>query len=83
MGRSIPKSVCIDGIENTKPGGSPEERVYEIELITPMYGGGVVAGVNEQDRPVRVPSVRGNLRFWWRATRGTAFTRSSPHARRS
>ena len=74
MGRSIPKSVCIDGIENTKPGGSPEERVYEIELITPMYGGGVVAGVNEQERPIRVPSIRGQLRFWWRATRGTAFT---------
>lgn len=50
-----------------------EEKTYSIKLITPMYGGGVVAGVNEQDRPVRVPSVRGNLRFWWRATRGTAF----------
>ena len=76
MGRSIPKSVCIDGIKSTGPGGSPEERVYEyeIDLITPMYGGGVVAGVNEQERPIRVPSIRGQLRFWWRATRGTAFT---------
>jgi len=73
MGRSVPETVCIDGIENTKPGGSPEERVYEIELITPMYGGGVEAGVNEQERPIRVPSIRGQLRFWWRATRGTAF----------
>ena len=73
MGRSIPKSVCIDGMDSGAV-GSQKEQVYRIELITPMYGGGVVAGVNEQDRPVRVPSVRGNLRFWWRATRGTAFT---------
>lgn len=74
MGRSVPETVCIDGIESIGPGGSSEERVYEIELITPMYGGGVVAGVNEQERPIRVPSIRGQLRFWWRATRGTAFT---------
>lgn len=74
MGRSVPETVCIDGIESIGPGGSPEERVYEIELITPMYGGGVVAGVNEQERPIRVPSIRGQLRFWWRATRGTVFT---------
>lgn len=75
MGRSVPETVCIDGIKSTGPGGSPEERVYEyeIDLITPMYGGGVVAGVNEQERPIRVPSIRGQLRFWWRATRGTAF----------
>ena len=49
------------------------EVTYSIKLITPMYGGGVTAGVNDQKRPVRVTSVRGNLRFWWRATRGTAF----------
>ena len=70
MGRSIPKAVCIDGIENTKPGGSPEERVYEIELITPMYGGGVVAGVVDEEMPVRATSIRGQLRFWWRLLYG-------------
>ena len=42
MGRSVPETVCIDGIESIGPGGSLEERVYEIELITPMYGGVVV-----------------------------------------
>lgn len=73
MGRSVPKSVCIDGVD-PGAGRSQKEQVYQIELITPMYGGGVVAGVNEQERPIRVPSIRGQLRFWWRATRGTAFT---------
>lgn len=72
MGRSVPKSVCIDGIKSTGPGGSPEERVYEyeIDLITPMYGGGVVAGVVDEEMPVRATSVRGQLRFWWRLLYG-------------
>ena len=70
MGRSVPETVCIDGIENTKPGGSPEERVYEIELITPMYGGGVVAGVVDEEMPVRATSIHGHLRFWWRLLYG-------------
>ena len=70
MGRSVPETVCIDGIESTGPGGSPEERVYEIELITPMYGGGVVAGVVDEEMPVRVTAIRGHLRFWWRLLYG-------------
>ena len=70
MGRSVPETVCIDGIESTGPGGSLEERVYEIELITPMYGGGVVAGVVDEEMPVRATSIRGHLRFWWRLLYG-------------
>ena len=70
MGRSVPETVCIDGIESIGPGGSPEERVYEIELITPMYGGGVVAGVVDEEMPVRATSIHGHLRFWWRLLYG-------------
>ena len=43
MGRSIPKSVCIDGVD-PGAGRSQKEQVYQIELITPMYGGGVETG---------------------------------------
>ncbi|GHS92403.1 hypothetical protein AGMMS50276_00210 [Synergistales bacterium] len=50
-----------------------ESRSFDIELITPLYGGGTVAGVNDSDFPVRPTSVRGQLRFWWRATRGARF----------
>ncbi|NLL37565.1 MAG: type III-B CRISPR module RAMP protein Cmr1, partial [Fretibacterium sp.] len=55
-----------------KKGG--EEVSYTIKVVTPMYGGGAEAGVNDADNPVRAASVRGHLRFWWRATRGTAFS---------
>lgn len=74
MGRCISlPPVSDEELKKIAARRTEEEKTYTIKLITPMYGGGVVAGENEQDRPVRVPSVRGNLRFWWRATRGTAF----------
>lgn len=46
---------------------------YTIELITPMFGGGHEAGEIETDPEmvIRGSSIRGHLRFWWRATRGT------------
>lgn len=44
------------------------ERDYE--LITPLFGGGVKAGEVDSYTPIRGTSIRGQLRFWWRATRG-------------
>lgn len=67
MSRNISHRVNIVHPPDVKPA----EVVYDIEVITPLYGGGVEAGVNEQSRPIRTTSIRGNLRFWWRATRGT------------
>jgi CRISPR-associated protein Cmr1 len=49
------------------------EKTFDIELITPLYGGGAEAGKNESTFPIRPSSVRGHLRFWWRATRGARF----------
>jgi CRISPR-associated protein Cmr1 len=47
-----------------------ETRVYPIRLITPMFGGGVEAGEPDATLPIRGTSIRGQLQFWWRATRG-------------
>lgn len=49
-------------------------RSYDIELITPMFGGGVEPRVNDPIFPIRTTAIRGQLRFWWRATRGRHFT---------
>lgn len=38
----------------------------EITVATPMAGGGFEAGEVDRKRPVRVPSIRGHLRYWWR-----------------
>lgn len=57
-----PISRATDGLVH-------EERTYR--FLTPVFGGGVrVDGhIKPADTvtPVRVPSIRGQLRFWWRA----------------
>lgn len=45
----------------------------QYELITPLFGGGVKANVVDTDNPIRGTSVRGQLRFWWRAICGGRF----------
>jgi len=42
----------------------------EYRLITPLFGGGVRPGEADPVTTVRGSTVRGQLRFWWRATRG-------------
>lgn len=39
---------------------------YECLLVTPLFGGGVVAGQVDQRMPIRASAIRGQLRFWWR-----------------
>jgi CRISPR-associated protein Cmr1 len=45
-------------------------KIYNIQIITPIFGGGVKASENDPMTPIRPSSIRGHLRFWWRATRG-------------
>jgi CRISPR-associated protein Cmr1 len=46
------------------------EKKIEIEIITPLFGGGVEPGENDPITLIRGTSIRGQLRFWWRATLG-------------
>ncbi len=62
------------------PGSPPEvtpqelaaviTQVREYQLITPLFGGGAVAGETDPITTIRGSEVRGQLRFWWRAYRG-------------
>lgn len=36
------------------------------ELVTPMYGGGVISTKVDEKMPIRASAIRGQLRFWWR-----------------
>jgi CRISPR-associated protein Cmr1 len=59
-----------------KPGGMPPKlaqamnsglcKSFRVELITPLYGGGVETGKPDEAMPIRVSAIRGQLRFWWR-----------------
>ncbi len=42
-----------------------------IHVITPMIGAGVNPRANDPVTLIRPSSIRGQLRFWWRATAGT------------
>lgn len=53
-----------------KPDWTKTTRVYKV--ITPLWGGGVVANVNDPVTLIRGSSIRGHLRFWWRALRGNS-----------
>ncbi len=48
-------------------------QIRQYELITPLFGGGVDPGVTDPVTLIRGTSIRGHLRFWWRATRGGQF----------
>lgn len=65
MQREIP-----DVPKGWKPPKPESGRSYEIELITPMVGGGATAGKVDPDFPIRRTAIRGHLRHWWRLIRG-------------
>jgi CRISPR-associated protein Cmr1 len=77
MGRK-PKIEIPEGDVSTYKKNNPNhismERVYT--LITPMIGGGVEAGKVDTEMPIRATSIRGQLRFWWRATQWLRFNGS-------
>ena len=66
--KNIPQCPKAPGIVE-----SENVRVYAIELVTPMFGGGVSSGVNDPCLPIRPTSIRGQLQFWWRATVGAQY----------
>lgn len=61
-----------------------DERTYR--FLTPVFGGGVRVDGHfkpaDPRTPVRVPSIRGQLRFWWRACNPARCTSSEDLARR-
>ncbi|GIV10791.1 MAG: hypothetical protein KatS3mg020_0282 [Fimbriimonadales bacterium] len=45
----------------------------ELQLITPMFGGGYKTREVDLVMPIRPAAIRGHLRFWWRATAGAQY----------
>lgn len=46
----------------------------QLQLITPMFGGGYKTREVDPLMPIRPAAIRGHLRFWWRATAGAQYT---------
>lgn len=54
---------------NLQP-GQVITQIRQYSVITPIFGGGVHPGESDPLTVVRGSSIRGQLRFWWRASRG-------------
>ncbi len=70
MPRSVPAPPTIPESEKNHPG--KETRTYTIHVVTPIFQGGAIAKRGDDITPIRGFGVRGQLRFWWRATQGAA-----------
>lgn len=64
--------------------GGPElaELSVHIKVVTPILGGGVLTRSLDDVDVIRVPSVRGHLRFWWRALYAQMFANAEELHRR-
>ena len=56
----------FDGLNEALQDHAVPWHTLHCELITPMYGGGVVSTKVDEHMPIRASSIRGQLRFWWR-----------------
>ncbi|MDD3622509.1 MAG: type III-B CRISPR module RAMP protein Cmr1 [Methanofollis sp.] len=72
---TIPREMPGFPSELKKPDSHPDTvtKTCTIEVITPLFGGGYEAGKVDPEMPIRASSIRGHLRFWWRATRGARY----------
>lgn len=55
----------------------------KVELVTPQLGGGAEARKADPEQWLRAASVRGALRFWWRALFAGNYTKDELHAAES
>lgn len=62
----IPKVEVPKRPGNVDPWHDYESLQYEIEVVTPIMGGGAEANKAEECFAVRPSEIRGHLRFWWR-----------------
>ena len=66
--------IPVDRAKHTD-GHYPDFLVWEetVRAITPIFGGGATPGTTDPVTVIRPSSIRGHLRFWWRATQGARF----------
>jgi CRISPR-associated protein Cmr1 len=60
--RAIPKEAPPQIAQSAR---MDDVRTYQ--FLTPVFGGGVAVKESDPVTPMRIASIRGQLRFWWRA----------------
>jgi CRISPR-associated protein Cmr1 len=67
----MPRTIKIPAPTLTEP--KLETWTLKLKTITPVFGGSATPREVDQQNPVRSASVRGHLRFWWRAVVGRQY----------
>ncbi len=80
MNRTIPPAA--PAFEDLPPRRSPStgsrsDFAVSLAIATPILGGGYQTRALDDVDTIRVPTVRGHLRFWWRALSAGRFERSA------
>lgn len=68
----MPRAIPIPPPEHKTP--TLETWTLELKTLTPLFGGSATPREVDPENPVRAASVRGHLRFWWRAVAGGRYT---------
>ncbi|MCL2011306.1 MAG: type III-B CRISPR module RAMP protein Cmr1 [Cystobacterineae bacterium] len=69
-----PKLRAIESfLKKRREEAEQNKKTYVIEVVTPMFGGGVETGEVDETMPVRATEIRGHLRYWWRLLYGADY----------
>ncbi|HEY5891841.1 MAG TPA: type III-B CRISPR module RAMP protein Cmr1 [Chthoniobacterales bacterium] len=72
MPRSLPSDFVVPEKPTSNDSGV-QTLSLDIQVITPLFGGGATPGECDPVTLIRGTTIRGHLRFWWRATVGAQF----------
>lgn len=64
--RTLDSNISVPDINQINQLRALHWHTLHCELVTPLYGGGVKAATIDKEMPIRVSTIRGQLRFWWR-----------------
>jgi CRISPR-associated protein Cmr1 len=68
-----PQSLPQPRLKSGRDGRTLSEISVRLEVVTPILGGGFQTRMVDDIDVIRAVTVRGHLRFWWRALRGHEF----------
>ncbi len=66
----MPRKVRLEDLRLEVPRHPDPNITKEYELISPLWGGGERPNRRDSVTGIRPSSIKGQLRFWWRAVRG-------------
>ena len=75
--RDLPDGIKLpEPLTKIRRGGEPREQ-FDVCLrtVTPILGGAARTRTSDKIDVIRTPTIRGHLRFWWRALHAHCFTR--------